>query len=236
MEMLKEKLSGISAGRVLDVGTGGGDFVDLLTTFLKEYSEIIGIDTNERAVEAARKNFNKENIKFMIMDACDMNFEDESFDTVCISNSIHHLPEPKKILDEMKRVLKPGGRLIICEMFCDNQNEKQLNHVAWHHWAAEVNRIMGVYHGSTHKKEEILDIANSLGLSKIDSFEFNFPEEEESNEDELKGFLTHFDELAEKIKDHEEYDRLYKEKERFKKSILDIGMSSATELFVIGTK
>jgi len=236
MKILKEKLSDLSGGRVLDVGTGVGDFVNLLTTYLKDYSEVIGIDTSEKAVEAARKNFDKENIRFMVMDACDMNFEDESFDTVCISNSLHHLPEPKKILDEMKRVLKPGGRFIICEMFCDNQNEKQLNHVAWHHWAAEVNRIMGGYHESTYKKEDILETANSLSLSKVDSFEFNYPDDEESNEEELKAFLTHFDELAEKIKDHEDYARLYEEKERFKKSILDIGMSSATELFVTGTK
>jgi len=236
MERLKEKLSSIAAGRVLDIGTGRGDFVELLDTNLKDYTEIIGIDSSEKAIEAAGERFNSENIKFITMDACNLNFEDESFDTVCISNTLHHLEEPNKILDEMKRVLKPEGRFIISEMFCDNQNEKQLNHVAWHHWIAEIKRIQGGIHNNTYKRDEIIDIAKGLGFSNMESLEFNFPDEDSENEEEIKDFLKYFDELLIEVKDHSDYERLYEEKERFQKSILEIGMSNATEIFVIGTK
>lgn len=236
MDILKQRLSTIAAGRVLDVGTGKGEFIKLLASSVKDYVEIIGIDSNERAVEAARKNLTEDKIKILEMDGTEMQFPDESFDTVCISNSLHHLPDPRRILDEMKRVLKPGGRFIICEMFCDNQSARQLNHVASHHWAAEINRILGVYHESTYEKQRILDTTSALNLSSLESFEFIYPEDEEPSEEELEEFLSYFDTLLDKVRQHEDYGRLLDEKNRFQKSIRDIGMSSATELLVIGIK
>ena len=106
-----EILGNISGGRVLDVATGGGGFVHFLLDGLKDYDESIGVDNNERGAAAFAEAF-KENprVHFQLMDAHKLEFEDASFDLVCISNSLHHL-DPQPVLHEMTRVLRPGGHL-----------------------------------------------------------------------------------------------------------------------------
>ena len=54
----------------------------------------------------------------MKVDALNTQFEDQSFDVVLCSNMIHHVPFPKKFFEEMSRILKPGGKLLIQEINC----------------------------------------------------------------------------------------------------------------------
>lgn len=51
----------------------------------------------------------------MHADATDLPFDDDSFDAVTISFGLRNVVEPRKGLDELLRVLKPGGRIVICE-------------------------------------------------------------------------------------------------------------------------
>ena len=56
-------------GRVTpDVGTGAGSFIPVCKEHFKEYTEIIAIDSSERAVEIAKKEFKDNNIKFLCME------------------------------------------------------------------------------------------------------------------------------------------------------------------------
>lgn len=50
---------------------------------------------------------------FQVMDALDMKFEDNSFDLVWACESGEHMPDKKKYVEEMTRVLKPGGTIVI---------------------------------------------------------------------------------------------------------------------------
>jgi len=54
----------------------------------------------------------------VVVDATKTPFEDSYYDVVFISNTIHHLPYPKKFLLEMKRIIKPGGYLLIQDVNC----------------------------------------------------------------------------------------------------------------------
>lgn len=110
----KELLGTISAGKILDVATGGGQFINFLLETLKDYVEITGIDTSEKAGATFAEAFKDQpNIRYIKMDAQHMDFPDASFDTVCISNSLHHMPEIELVLLEMKCVLRPGGYFIV---------------------------------------------------------------------------------------------------------------------------
>ena len=51
-------------------------------------------------------------------DICDLPINDNSYDFIISSNMIHHVPFPSKFFNEMKRILKPGGKLIIQEINC----------------------------------------------------------------------------------------------------------------------
>lgn len=110
MKKLKSKLAAISANKILDVGTGVGNFISNLE-LLKDYKKIVGIDNSREMLERAKNNFDKENIEFVLMDAENLNYEDNTFDMVSLSNSLHHLAEIDIVLNEMKRVLKSEGIL-----------------------------------------------------------------------------------------------------------------------------
>ncbi|MBZ9622336.1 class I SAM-dependent methyltransferase [Clostridium sp. FP2] len=236
MKKLKGVLNNIYGGKVLDVGTGRGEFIDLLKENLKDYTEIIGIDMNDIALENAKERFKDENIDFIKMDAENLNFKDNTFDTVCISNAIHHLPNIQKVLNEMKRVLKPGGYFLLLEMFCDNQNETQFTYVYFHHFIAEIQTLIGGYHNKTLKKQEILDIANSLTLEKLIYFECNYEEDNPMSDEELKGMHKAVDDYVEKTKDFPQYESYKNQGQIIKERLLNIGVSLATELFIMGNK
>lgn len=129
MNTLQQALCNISGGRVLDVATGNGNFVGVLADNLRDYTEIIGIDTNTRALDAARKNFTQDRIHFQVMDATRLEFPDDSFDTVNIAYSLHHLEQLPQEFAEMRRVRKLSGHLIVAEMYRDNPTDTQLTHV-----------------------------------------------------------------------------------------------------------
>ncbi|QVK17863.1 class I SAM-dependent methyltransferase [Mycoplasmatota bacterium] len=236
MENCKKILSTFSGGKILDVGTGRGEFINFLKNTLKDYTDITGIDTTPQAIEFCKNQFKDENIQFIEMDAEKMDFNDNTFDTVCISNSLHHLPDAKKILQEMKRVLKPNGRFIISEMFCDNLTNAQMSHVLIHHWSAKIDSARGVYHDETYKRDEIIQIVDFLNLSDLQIFDYKH-ETEDSKSEEL---FKYFDDLIDKVLGRLEvegdlYSSLEQEGKTIKDWIKDYGFESATVLMIIGS-
>ena len=77
--------------------------------------------------------------------------EDNSFDIISLSNSLHHLENPKEIFAEMERVLAQYGIIIINEMISDGLSKRQKSHLKLHHFAAEVDRALGGTHNETFK-------------------------------------------------------------------------------------
>lgn len=241
MGILSDVLKGLSLGRVLDVGTGRGDFINIICECFSDYMEITGIDVNESLLDTARENIKSQNVRFISMDAGNMTFQDESFDTVCISNSLHHLPDMDRVLKEMMRVLKPGGLFIVNEMYCDNQNDKQLSHVYIHHFNGEADTLLGVCHRKTLRREEILNIVGSLGVNPVEILDYNTPkEQEEINSEDDKEFLDNAAlsllKKVEQIKGLTEYERLKIEAENIKNYMYKTGFLGATELMVVARK
>jgi ubiquinone/menaquinone biosynthesis C-methylase UbiE len=232
--MFKGKLKEISGGKILDVGTGRGDMVHVLMESFKSYTEIIGIDTSDMAIELAKKSFGEDNIRFIKMEAGKMEFEDNSFDTVCISNTLHHLKEVEMyiVLNEMKRVLKSNGLFIICEMYSDNQNETQMGHVSIHHFSAEMDRAQGRVHNDTFKRSEIFNIASELGLEILDAIDY--VDEGVSSKEEIEETIDHFAKEIQLLRDNTEYERVLGKFEEVKSGLLSRGLSGATELVLMG--
>jgi ubiquinone/menaquinone biosynthesis C-methylase UbiE len=167
---IAETLKSISGGRVLDVATGDGDFVSLLIKTLKNYDSFVGVDISAKDVEAARKRLATKPVKILQMNAEALEFGDGSFDTVCISASLHHLDKIDNVLAEMRRVLKTGGYFILQEMYCDgNQTEAQKTEILKHHWHAEIDSLLGITRkiNKTLTRQRIIDIANSLKLEEL---------------------------------------------------------------------
>lgn len=244
MDILTKKLKAmqLSGGRILDVGTGIGDFISTFTELFNDYTEIIGIDSSEKSIELAQKKFKNEKIQFIKMDAEKIAFDDNSMDTVCISNTLHHASNLNQVLKEMYRVLKPGGMFIINEMFCDNQSVKQLSHVYLHHLCGEIDTILGKYHAPTFKKEEILEIAQNTGIKIETVFEYNTNDEQapEINCKEEKevwdSCFESLDKYVEKINTAPNYSEIKDRIACLKKKLYQVGFMGATELFIMGRK
>ncbi|MBU0492583.1 MAG: methyltransferase domain-containing protein [Chloroflexi bacterium] len=192
MNIFEPILGNMVGGRVLDVATREGGFVQILTGNLKNYTEMVGIDISEHAIEVARSTFDQENIQFIRMDAEQLDFEDESFDTVSISASLHHLANIPQVLVEVKRVLKTGGHFIIAEMHRDGQTEAQLTTVYLHHWVAEVDSALGIIHNHTLARQEFADYMRKLGWCDIAFYDFSDMELDPMDEatiSELEGLI-----------------------------------------------
>jgi len=230
----KDILGNISGGRVLDVATGGGGFIPFLLEGLKDYSEIIGIDTNERGRAAFSEAFKAHsNIHFEPMDALHPAFAPASFDLVCISNSLHHFADPAAVLQPMLRLLRPGGHFLLSEMYCDGQTETQLTHVELHHWWGAVDRLTNLTHNPTYTRAGLVAWADSLGLVDLKLFDLcDLDEDPHQAEilDELNPVIARYIQRADGHPD------LQQRGEELRQRVQTVGFHSASTLVALGTK
>jgi len=164
----RDAISHLHGGRVLDVATGRGGFVGVLRDGLASFDEIVAIDRSADGAAAFAAAYDGDpRIRFARMDATRTGFPPASFDTVAISNSIHHLADPPAVLDEMLRVLRPGGRFVLAEMYRDGQVPTQLTHVYLHHWWGAVDRAEGIVHRPTFRRTWLVALVTGLGLADL---------------------------------------------------------------------
>lgn len=95
---------------VLDVAAGTGASTAALA---ETGAHVVACDLSEGMIEVGRKRHPE--LSFVQGDATNLPFEDETFDAVTISFGLRNVENTEKALQEMARVVKPGGRLLICE-------------------------------------------------------------------------------------------------------------------------
>jgi 2-polyprenyl-3-methyl-5-hydroxy-6-metoxy-1,4-benzoquinol methylase len=122
----------LKAKKVLDLGSGDGALSYLLA---REGAVVVGVDNDELGVEFAEANLksvdpdNKLQYSFITGSAYQLPFPDESFDIVALCEVIEHLAEPERMLVEVKRVLKPGGKLVLTTPHRLRETPADPNHV-----------------------------------------------------------------------------------------------------------
>lgn len=102
-----------NANKILDQGCGTGIIAIPLA---KAGKEVQGIDINSQMLAVAKNNTPKKlrkRLKFQRGDALNLKFEDCSFDGIVSNNVIFYVNDPKRLLQEAYRTLKPSGRLVI---------------------------------------------------------------------------------------------------------------------------
>ncbi len=113
-----KQLKDIDPKKILDVATGTADVAIMATGILKP-EKIIGIDISDGMLEFGRKKIAKLGLESVIElqngDSETIKFADNSFDAVTVAFGVRNFENLEKGLAEIKRVLRPGGKLVVLE-------------------------------------------------------------------------------------------------------------------------
>ncbi|MHA2355989.1 MAG: class I SAM-dependent methyltransferase [Candidatus Thorarchaeota archaeon] len=245
---IRNRMTSISGGEVLDVGTQHGNFITVMMKSLKDYKGFVGIDISEENLEKAREEITDDSVVFKLMNAEELKFEDDAFDTVCISHSLHHLDNIDAVLGEMMRVVKPGGHLILQEIFSDDdQSDAQQTEILTHHLGARIDRMEGAPHFDTLSRQQVMDRVNGLGLSTVEFFEtawgLNCLDcdkakdcEDPKSDYNMKHGGEEIDDVLKRAKEHPDTDDIQEEAILLLERLERTGYQSASLLFFICRK
>jgi len=137
--------------RYLDVGCGVGTAA---FEIVERYGlDVTGIDVDPGQIEAARARAAHTHVRFMVMDATKLQFNDAEFDIVATSMVTHHTSGWEQVFFEMIRVLRPGGYLIYSDFMLPS-------------WLAAVGHRLIPFVGFPSMKR-IESLASGAGLTKV---------------------------------------------------------------------
>jgi len=158
-----------ATGSMLDIGTGPGQ-IPLLVCERVAGANVVGIDLAQSMLKHAERHRAAspyaDRVRFQLADAKGLDFPDDHFDAVFSNTILHHIPDPTPFLAEAGRVLKPGGVLLIRDLFRPETPERALELVA-HHAAGENAYNQELFRASlcaALTPEELREVADAAGL------------------------------------------------------------------------
>jgi SAM-dependent methyltransferase len=170
------------------------------------------------------------------MDAEHMSFDDESFDTVAISHSLHHFQHPSRVLHDMKRVLKLGGLFIIGEAVQDKRPDVENPQHDYHHWFAAVDRQHGLVHNDTFIWQQVAESAKKLELRGLEMFDYIEPDGNQEQRNRTASLDRKLDIYLEKLQDHPKHKSLWKKGLQLKEKLAHSDVASPPQLYILGWK
>ena len=161
LNALRKKLVPLAEGHVLEIGIGSG----LNLPYYDKSVHITGLDPSLELQLYAKEVALKENIdvEFLSVGGESIPAEDNSFDSVVMTWTLCTIKDPVSALAEIRRVLKPGGKVIFAE-----HGVSPDDHIA--RWQARLNPVWKVIGGGCHlnRRIEELYIVSGFGFEQID--------------------------------------------------------------------
>jgi ubiquinone/menaquinone biosynthesis C-methylase UbiE len=156
---LKRKLLANARGRVLEIGVGTG----LSFPHYTEVEELVGVDPSEPMLRRARRRAAElaRDVTLVEAPAEALPFEDKSFDTVVSLAVLCTVDDPPRVLQEIRRVLRPGGRLVFLEHV--RSSEPGLAQ-----WQDRLEGPWGWIAGGCHPNRRTLEAIESAGFEMVE--------------------------------------------------------------------
>jgi len=128
-EMAGLVIQRLKSGKILEVGPGPG-YLSIEIAKMGNY-QITGLDISETMIEIAKRNVQEAGVKveFRLGNAASMPFQDNTFDFVISSGSLHHWKEPVKVFNEVYRVSKTDGKALIGDVR-KNASKEEIDKIA----------------------------------------------------------------------------------------------------------
>jgi SAM-dependent methyltransferase len=131
---------------------------------------VLGVDLTPAMVEKARAEAaaaGVENVSFELGDATALDLTDDSFDGAITRFSLHHIPAPARVLEEMRRVVKPGGWVVVADFVTDEDGEAAA-------WREEIERLRDPSHWALLTPARIEALGERAGLIPDETREVPF--------------------------------------------------------------
>lgn len=104
----------LDLGDVLDVGSGDGAAASFIAPYCRT---LTCVDTSARMIEAAKKRLGKQRgFRAEVADGAALPFPDASFDAALLFHTLAYAEDPRRLLDECARVLRPGGKVVVLSL------------------------------------------------------------------------------------------------------------------------
>lgn len=140
--------------RALDIGTGAGHTAALLAA---AGASVVGLDQSEGMLAAARNRYSHvRQLTFQQGDAAATGLDEKSFDLITARHTLHHHADIRATLAEVRRLLRPGGRLVLVDETSSSP--------ALHDWFEELERSRDASHVRTHTVPQWRSLLEGSGL------------------------------------------------------------------------
>jgi ubiquinone/menaquinone biosynthesis C-methylase UbiE len=153
----REKIVPLAEGDVLEIGFGSG--LNLPFYDSQKVRKIWGLEPSEGMRRKAQPTVDKSNldIEFIDLPGEEIPLEEDSVDTVLVTYTLCTIPDAMAALEGMRRVLKPGGRLLYCEHgVAPDENVRR--------WQDRLNPTWSKFTGGCNMNRDILDLITSSGF------------------------------------------------------------------------
>jgi ubiquinone/menaquinone biosynthesis C-methylase UbiE len=141
-------------GTILDVACGKGE----TTAYLRKYypaKKIAAINISEKQIQIARAK--GRDCAFVMMDAADLGFADNSFDNIiCVEAAFHFLTR-ERFLREARRVLRPGGSLVLSDILMTLDGERSRQSRSEENYVQDLAEYRAIWHRAGFQQVELVD-------------------------------------------------------------------------------
>jgi ubiquinone/menaquinone biosynthesis C-methylase UbiE len=123
LTFLKTWVNFSASDRILDIACGTGEF-ERMVLGENPTQQMVGVDISQEMLAIARQKLHSySNVSFQVGSASALPFPDQSFDVIVSANAFHYFDDPIASLTEVKRVLRPNGKVVILDwckdfLFC----------------------------------------------------------------------------------------------------------------------